>query len=316
MTEMPEARRLFREAADLAIRLQNDPANPVSQEMVRLWVARGPAHATAWAQVAEIHGMTGSILAAQRKAESGRGLSRRTLLAGGVLALGAAGAGSLVLPQAMLQARADYVTHTAEIRRIDLPDGSIMTLGPDSAVGLAYTPQNRGVTLLAGMAYFEVAGAAAPFRVVFEDVAATASDSLFDVSSDGGFLSVSVGQGEVEVHEPHSVLKSGARLVAGDWLTLGMSSHEVTRGTRETFQVGAWREGVIVAERETVSAMVAKIARWQPGRVVVADPFLGARVVSGVFDLKEPLSALEAVVRPFGAHVRRVGGYVTVISPV
>ena len=52
MNEVSEERRLFREAADIAIRLQNDPGNPVAIETARAWVERGPAHAAAWAKVA------------------------------------------------------------------------------------------------------------------------------------------------------------------------------------------------------------------------------------------------------------------------
>jgi transmembrane sensor len=83
MTEAPaEDRRLFREAADIAIRLQNDPANPVSIDMARRWVSRSARHEAAWARVAAIHGMTGKILTEQRAVtESGvAGISRRTLV--------------------------------------------------------------------------------------------------------------------------------------------------------------------------------------------------------------------------------------------
>lgn len=316
MTEPPaEDRRLFREAADLAIRLQNDPANPVSIDMVRTWVARSPQHEAAWARVAAIHGMTGKILTEQRKAakRGAPGISRRTLVIGGGIGLGATAAGSVWVRRAILQARADYMTSTAEIRHITLPDGSVMTLGPDSAIAIDYTDARRDIALLAGMAYFDVVSEAArPFTVLSGDLAATALGTAFDVSNDAGFVSVSVVRGVVEARAP----RLGERLNVGDWITFDMVSHSVTRRTREASQIAAWRDGMIVAERETVSAMVAKIARWQRGSVVVADPFLGSRMVSGVFDLADPIGALEAVVRPFGARVRKIAPFMTLISPV
>jgi transmembrane sensor len=317
MIEVPEERRLFREAADLAIRLQNDPVNPVSIEMVRAWVARSPKHEATWARVAEIHGMTGKILTERRKAAEGSRLTRRSLVIGGVAGLGAIAAGAWAVPEAVLYARADHVTSTAEIRRIVLVDGSAMTLGPDSAVAIAYTNDRRDIELLAGMAYFEVVSdAARPFSVLSGPLSAKALGTAFDVSNDAGFISVSVDHGVVEAKAPVSGLSVGERLNAREWITLDPSSHNLTRGTREAFEIAAWRTGMIVAEKETVSAMVAKIARWQPGSVVVADPFLGSRVVSGVYDLRDPIRALEAVVRPFGAKVREIAPYVTVISPV
>lgn len=317
MTELPEDRRLFREAADLAIRLQNDPANPVSVKMVRAWVARGPEHEAAWARVAEIHGMTGRILAKERKAAQHGGLSRRNLILGGVIGLGTAAAGAWGIPRAILAAKADYMTSTAEIRRVTLSDGSAVTLGPDSAVALDYTDARRGIELLAGMAFFEVAGdPARPFAVRCGELVATALGTAFDVSNDAGFISVAVDHGVVRANASGSGLLLGQQLNVGDWITLDVSSQRVARGTRDASQIAAWRDGMIVAENETVAAMVAKIARWQLGSVVLATPSLGSRVVSGVFDLHDPIRALEAVVRPFGAKVRKIGPFMTVVSSV
>jgi transmembrane sensor len=316
MAEQSDDRHLFREAADLAIRLQSDPSNRVSVQMVHAWTSRSPAHAAAWARVAEIHGMTGKILAAERKTEGAGQLSRRTFMIGGAIGLGAVGAGSIVLPPMLTRMKADHVTSTAEIRRIDLPDASVMTLGPDSAVALAFSDAHRQIELLAGMAYFDVADdRTRPFVVSSGPVTATTAGTAFDISSDAGFVSISVENGVVDARLPGRSLNRDERLSAGDWITVG-SSDMLERGTRETSQIASWRAGTIVAERETVAAMVSKISRWVPGRVVIADPSLGSRVVSGVFDLNDPLRALEGVARPFGAKVRGLGSLITVISPV
>lgn len=318
MNEAPEERLLFREAADLAIRLQNDPANDVSLEMVRAWVGRGPSHAAAWARVAQIHGMTGKVLGDQRKAAHGHGaLTRRMIVVGGLIGLGATATGTWFGPEVIRHARADQATSTAEIRRVVLTDGSVITLGPDSMVAIHFSEDRREITLLDGMAFFEVArNPARPFSVLSGSVSTTAIGTAFDVCSDGGSISVSVDQGVVEVRAPSTTLSAGTRLNAGDWITLDPALSKASRGVRDATQIAAWREGMLIADGETVSAMVAKIARWQPGRVVIADPFLGSRVVSGVFDLSDPVRALEAVVRPFGAKVRRIGPVATVVSPV
>jgi transmembrane sensor len=73
---------------------------------------------------------------------------------------------------------------------------------------------------------------------------------------------------------------------------------------------------MLIVDKETVSVLIARISRWYQGRVMPVDPWLGSRVVSGVFDLNDPFGALEAVVRPFGARVRKVTPFLTVISPV
>lgn len=216
-----------------------------------------------------------------------------------------------------MEARADYLTSTAELKRIQLPDGSMVTLGPDSAIAIDFGDDRRNIDLLAGMAYFEVMeDPARPFVVGSGGLSATALGTAFDVSNDAGVVSVSVDHGLVEARAPSLSFSGAERLGAGEWLTFDLSSHSLNRGDREAFQIAAWRTGMIVAEKETVSALVARISRWQEGQVVIADPFLGSRIVSGVFDLGDPLRALEAVVRPFGAKVRKITPFMTVISPV
>ncbi|MEP9380648.1 FecR domain-containing protein [Aquabacter sp. CN5-332] len=311
----PEEDRLFEEALDLVIRLQNDPSNPVSHEMIRRWRARGPDHEVAWAEVAEIHGMAGKVVAEGRRPPAG--MTRRNLVIAGLAGGVAAAVGYATVPGLLIDARADYATGTAEIRRIPLSDGSTVTLGPDSAIALRFGKRLRLVELLVGMAFFDVAkDEARPFQVTTSDLAATALGTAFDISNDAGFLSVSVDHGAVDVRVRGSDMAEGGKLDSGQWVTFDERSRSIQRGRRDVSQIAAWRDGQIFAENEPIGSVVAKIARWQPGRVIVADPWFGTSRISGVFDLNDPLRALEAVVHPFGGRVRRVGSYLTVISPV
>ncbi|TCQ06138.1 FecR family protein [Rhizobium sp. PP-F2F-G36] len=318
MNELLEDRRLFREAADLAIRLQGDPDNRISIDTVNAWIASSPAHQQAWKRVAEIHGMAGRVLTERYEPMdlAQGGISRRTLLIAALAGTGALSAGSLMVPDFVIELRADYVTAKGEIRRIDLEDGSVVTLGPASAIDVDYAAASRTVRLLAGMAYLEVASdAARPFSVLSDAVTATALGTAYDVSNDAGMVSVSVEHGRVAASTQGG--QAGAELVAGDWIVFDPQMRGIaSRGTRDLSQIAAWRKGMMVAERESVAALVARLSRWLPGKVVIADPFLGARLVSGIFDLSDPQRALEAVVRPFGAKVRRAGAFMTVISRV
>lgn len=313
---LPEDDKLFDEALDLIIRLQNDPTNPVAQDLVRRWRARGPDHEAAWAEVAEIHGMAGKVFADQRKAELKAGdISRRKVILGGAAILGTAAAGAYYGPDALIRARADHATATAEVRRIDLPDKTIMTLGPDSAIRTDFTRNVRHVELLSGMAFFEVAkDTAHPFQSTVDRLTVTALGTAFDIGKDAGVLTVSVNHGRVEVVMPNSPLSRGYQLAEGDWLALDESSLQLDRGTRDVSQIAAWRDGTIVAERETISSVIAKIRRWYSGRIVIADISLGSQRISGIFDLNDPILALEAVVHPHGGKIRQISPWLTVVS--
>ncbi|MGV6873100.1 FecR family protein [Pseudochelatococcus sp. B33] len=311
--------RLMDEAIDLLIRLQNDSDNPVAIEMIQAWRARGPEHERIWERVSRIHGASGKILTDRRKAERRQrlGLTRRNLAIGGAVGLGALGAGRFLLPEMLVRARADFVTGTGDIRYVTLPDGSAVTLGPDSALAVDFSDADRRIELLAGMAFFEVAHEPArPFSVACGEATATALGTAYDVSNDAGYITIGVDHGVVEARAGTAIPAAGIRLETGDWLTFDPVSDEVERGRREAGQIGSWRDNFIVAERETVSALIARIGRWIPGRIVMADPFVGSQRVSGIFDLNDPGRALEAVVHPAGARVRRVSSFLTVISPL
>lgn len=315
MNEVSEERRLFREAADLVIRLQNDAANPVSVDIVRSWISRSPAHEDAWRRVATLHGMTGKILKDRQRAKTGP--NRRSFMAGGLVALTVGGIGSLTLPGLILKAQADQLTSVGEIKTVPLSDGSVVTLGPDSAIGVDYTEKLRGISLLAGMAYFEVVpDNARPFMVESASFKAKTQAAAFDFSNDADVISVSVDQGLIDITAPGFPADGIKQLGAGEWLQFDPNNSTLNRGNLENAQVAAWRKGMIVAEKETVAALVAKIARWQSGKVIIADRSLGSKIVSGVFDLNDPVRALEAVVRPFGAKLRQVAPFLTVISSV
>lgn len=316
--EQSKADKLFEEALGLIIRFQENPKNPIANELIARWRARGPDHEAAWAEVAEIHGMAGKIVDDQQRAERAKNaVSRRNVILGGLGGLAVAGTGALIGPDLLLRARADHITSTAELRRIDLADGSVVVLGPDSAIETQLTPAMHAVELLSGMAFFEVfPDSARPFRVTVDEMTITVLGTAFDIGRDADALTVSVKHGVVEAAMPASQLSQGARLSMGDWLTLDRRTLHVERGTRETSMIAAWREGMLVAERETVASVVARIARWQPGRVVIADPRVGKLRISGVFDLRNPLAALEAVVHLHGGAVRQVSPWLTIISPI
>jgi transmembrane sensor len=315
----PDHDRLLDEAIDLVIRYQNDPENPVSIEMIRAWRLRSDANEAAWAQVSKVHGASGKILTEKRKLErrDSLGLTRRNVILGGLGTIGMAAGAYAVSTGWLGRSRADYITIQGEIRSIGLPDGSKATLGPASAIALDFSAERRRVDLLSGMSFFEVTSRAnGPFSVLSQAMRATAYEAAFDVSRDAGVLSVAVDHGLVEIGPKDGAPNTIGSLAAGEWITIDPSSGDIQRGKRDPRQIASWRNNLIIAERETISALAARIGRWMPGRILIADPFIGKERVSGVFDLNDPLRALQAVVHPAGARVRQITPYVTIISSV
>lgn len=320
MTEsISHQERLLNEAIDLVIRRQNDPDNRVSEELIRGWRARSQEHEDVWLRVASVHGASGAILNEQRRIERSKslGLTRRNLMLGGLAIIGLGSAAYTFRTSLLPSARADHMTNKAEIRRTTLPDGSIATLGPESAIALNFDEERRDVDLLAGMCFFEVAKETRrPFSVLASNLRATALGTAFDVSVDTNSVTVAVDHGLVDVQTSESTIAAGIKLEKGQWLTMHSASGRIDRGRRESGHIAEWRDNLIIAEEETVDALIARIGRWLPGHIIVADRSIGTQRVSGIFDLNNPLRTLEAVIHPTGARVRRVTSFVTVISPL
>ncbi len=311
--------QLLDEAIDLVIRLQNDPDNTVSGDMIRAWRARSPLHDKIWLRIDKAYGASGAILSHQRREERRKniGLSRRQLMIGGPALLAAGGLSYSFGKELLLRAQADFITAKGEMAQITLPDGSLVTLGPDSALQLAYGSDRRDIKLLRGMGFFEVKpDKSKPFSVLSDTVRVTALGTAFDVSNDAGVIAVSVDHGVVEMQSPDAVLAAGKRLEQGQWISFDPVTQTFDQGTRAVEQIAAWRDKLIIAERETVSALVARISRWMPGRIIMASPNTGVQRVSGVYDLTDPLRALEAVVHPTGAQVRQLSSFVAIITPL
>lgn len=304
----PSDDSLFDEAVTHAVRLQANPQSVANQQALAAWRARSPAHAKAWAEIAEIHGMTGTLLT---PAPPEPGISRRKVLGLGVLGLGLASGAGLFAPGVIRAARADHMTATAELRDIALPDGSQISLGPDSAIALDFTAQRRGVTLLSGMLWCDIAPAAGDFRLSCADMRIDSAAAELALSREDGMVSLALDRGSATLSTRS---ETGAKLTAGDWLELDQNGHIIRKVGLTTADASAWREGIVTVNAEPLSTVVARIARWIPEPVMIADPGLGDKLVSGVFDMGRPNDALLAAVSPHGAKLRRVSNWMTVVT--
>ncbi|MCS3431811.1 FecR family protein [Klebsiella sp. BIGb0407] len=319
MTEkMSQHDKLFEEAFDLIIRLHGDPANPAARELADQWRAISTQHQVVWAEAIKLHKMTGKMVQARSEAVlQPKGLSRRHFLLGSSVAVAATAAGIIFLPNSLLQLKASHLTLTGELQSVSLEDGSQIILGPDSAIATHYTPNERRIELLQGMAWFDVAeDIRRPFFARVEGLEVTTRKGAFDLSSDAGRLTVAVEQDAVEAATVGLPLSLNESLGAGHWLTLNEKGERIKRGIRPVQQLASWRSGILVADDDPLAVVVARIARWVPGKVVVASNELGAQRISGVYNLSNPQRALSLAIQSSAGKMREITPWLTVISPV
>ena len=318
-----EQLRASREATDWLILLQEAPEDPETRRRFEAWLNASPVHEASWAATQR----TADALAAARP---GRWTpvdacqSRHPSSAGQAVApprrfwrlpaTAAAGLAILFAFGSVQYMRADYVTGTAEISVVDLADGSRVSLAPDSAIAIDFGPDTRRVRLLAGEAFFQVA--ADPdrsFRVEVRDLAAIVLGTAFNVRREDDGATVALAEGLLRVVHERARLPVSETLAPGDVVRVG-SAGEIVRGDRAPDAIAAWRAGRLIAQDETVEAVVDRLRRHYRGIIFLMDRDLAGRSVTGVYNLADPLAALRAIGTSHGANVRQITPWIVVIS--
>lgn len=195
---------------------------------------------------------------------------------------------------------ADYATPVATLRQVSLEDGSVVHLGPASAIAVHFNDEFRRVTLLSGEADFAVspmnASETRPFVVDAQDGAIRALGTRFTVQHLSDSVEVAVAEHVVEVSLNRP---DGERDVVQ--LHPGQSVRYSASGLRavETIpvdRIADWRQGQLVFDRVALADAVAELNRYRSDRIVIADPALSARTVSGVFDSADSEAVLATIV--------------------
>lgn len=329
-------------AFDWLLRLQDTPEDPAVRAGWQAWRRSDPAHEAAWARVCATWrdlGEAGPLRVTPVQADTlppvgdtrpqpprrpmqprpmqRRPMRHRALRRGAMMAAAAAVVAMVavasVRPGGFAGLGADAATGVAETRRVVLADGSRVELDGRTAIRSRFDDGRREVTLIDGGAFFDVMpDAARPFIVWAGDVAVTVTGTAFDVAADGGRVVVEVASGTVRVAPARG--RRVEQLAAGDRLAVDTASGAVTRGRLAPEDVGAWRDGRLFVSDATVAEVVAELRRHQPGWILITDAALGARRVTGLYDLRDPQRALKAMMRPVGGEVRAFGPLLTLVT--
>jgi transmembrane sensor len=309
-------------AATWAVRRQDGPLSPVDEAAFRSWIEADPRHATAlreaetlWRQLEEPGQRLADRFAAgvrRQKRRSRLGALLRPLVA--LPALGVAACAALALwvfaPTAIADLAADAVTARGEIRDLALPDGSVLHLAADSAVGLEFGDGRRQVELRRGEAFFEVRpGQPAPFTVTAGDARIRVVGTRFNVGRFGDDAEVTVTEGVVEVAAGPATV----RLTAGQQVS-AESGRLSAVGAVDPADSTAWMQGRLVFHRRTLDRVVAALQRQAPGRILLSGDRLAGMRVSGTFPAGDPDGALAALSGSLGLGLTEVTPWVRILG--
>ncbi|WP_421997924.1 FecR family protein [Reyranella sp.] len=304
-------------AVDWLMQVQASPDDAELRRDLDRWLAQSPVHRRAYAGVQRVwrvaEGLPGegdpASPAAMPMARPGRLRTTGWSLAAAVAI--AACLLLVVLPAIQLRLEADAITGTAELRDLVLDDGSEVHLDAGSAVAIDYGEARRQVRLLTGEAFFEVVHGTRPFVVRAGGVTVTVVGTAFSVRAGQEAVAVAVRSGIVEVRVGGRPLPE--RLTPGERLRID-STGGVERGEVAPGDIAAWRQWRMVVDGMPLTDVVETLGRHYDGMIVLRDPSLAARRVTGVFDLGRPIEALETVARAQHGSITRITPYVTLVS--
>lgn len=198
-----------------------------------------------------------------------------------------------------------YATQIDKPREeIILQDGTKVVLNTNSEVRVSFTPTHREVKLVRGEALFQVAhNVQRPFDVVAGIATVRAVGTAFSVRvRDRTYVDVLVTEGRVMLNPP-----SNTTLGAGQGARLVRSQVEAVWAIDDADRDRslAWVHGRLEFDgRQTLSQAVDEVNRYTSRHIVIADPEIGARRVSGVFEVLKPDEFIRAVEAAYGLRAR------------
>jgi transmembrane sensor len=298
-------------ALDWLLRIAAAPEDQRLRAARDAWLAEDAAHAEAYRRAERVWRLTGVVPLIEARAAvrsrparwRGRGLALAAACLAACLALWLA-------PDLDVLLRADYRTGAGETREVALADGSIVSLDADSAIAV---PDGRTVELLDGRAFFHVKpDATRPFTVGAGEAGVTVLGTAFDVLLSDRAVTVAVQTGSVSVTATHA--GRTAMLQPGQRAIIDRAQGTISTGAISIAGMAAWRSGRLVAEGVPVAEIIDELARHHRGMILLRDPALAARRITGVFDLHDPEAALRAVLGPYGGRILRITPYLLVVE--
>lgn len=280
------------------------------REIASIWHGAGDAdglEGVDWEAVAEARPGPAELLEAARTSPARQGLRQRgparlrTWMRGAVAVAASALLGFLAArswgPGTSLFAE-EFITGPNELVTVNLSDGTVVRLGPQSRIRVADQRNGRQVSLH-GQAFFSVPPRSSERFVVHTAVGrAVVLGTRFQVESRGEDFRLTVLQGAVEV------VSDAGRVQARQ----GEVAH-MARGTPpavvELADIPAlfqWMGSFLAFENTPLRQVAREVEAVYGVRVQISDPLLAERVVTGRFSEKDVAEVMSVVCRVVDAR--------------
>jgi transmembrane sensor len=291
-------------AIDWWLRQNDRPLTKKEQVAFAAWPAADEANKVAYERLSHIRGTIVARLPGKKPSRKQRRPLKSAAVLAGIAAL------YLFSDDLMVFLRSDYSTGAGQTKIVTLDDGSHFELDTKTAIVVHYTAGQRRVSLLQGEAWFEVwPDPARPSMVDAAGGIVTALGTAFDVDVEKAWAHVTVTSHRV------AVTSGGGSVIVEE----GQQS-AYAKGTQaqppepvNIEHATAWRRGKLIFRNKPLGEVVAALGRYRHGLIYVADPELRSRPVTGVFNVDDPLAALDETEPALGVHAVYLSNYLIIL---
>lgn len=285
-------------------RLHADDVTAAEQEQFKNWYRESQEHAKAydkmrllWRQLEAPGKRVHARLAAeQQPAPTYQPLPGKQPYARRFIALSALVLAVLLsyrLPVHYQNWQSDYYTAPGKQLTVVLDDGSRLTLNTDTALAVNLSDKQRRIELLRGEAFFQVSpDKNRPFIVSNGVANARAVGTAFSVKKADDDMQVIVSEGTVEVSAGKVDAPALVHINQQVDCQQGRVGPVMASDILETL---AWRRGQLIFKRQPLSWVIKEVNRYRSGQIVLINPKLKERIVSGVFDTADPGAVVDGI---------------------
>lgn len=202
-----------------------------------------------------------------------------------------------------------YQSARGERRVIELADGSVITLAPESRVEVRYSKAQRRILLSRGQGLFDVASnKARPFIVQVAQGEVRAVGTAFDVVAGKDEATVTVVEGVVRIllaDAKTGVVNGGKEARKGELVRFG-----VTRGQNnqvsfisqsngaDVESATAWTRGILIFRGEPLSRVIETVNLYSQETVQLRDPSLAELPIYGVIKQGDATALKDIIANP------------------
>lgn len=325
---MPDRRpltRAEREATGWIVRIKAHDATEADRKEFQAWLAADPAHPQAyarldrtWGAVQSLKHLKGSIAANDTAPPPNRRWALPAAIAACALLAIASGLWFTRAPSSFAPAE-HYATAPAEVRTINLADGSSITLSGAAEASATLTDQQRRVDLTSGSALFEVThDPHRPFVVHTPQGDITVLGTSFVVRVSEGEVRTTVLRGSVSGAAQRTGLFSrtspSVTAAANEEIVLSDGAAELVPIAAEAIPRRlAWRDHMLAFDGDTLSEAIAQVSQQTGWEFELADPALGQMRVGGYVHA-DPEAFIALLSSSLNLDVRREGERRVVLS--